>query len=145
MTAISPVELRHVRLRGSALLGYSRRAVNELLDQVADSFEDVWRERADLRDRVDQLEFELRRHRELESLLRETLLSAERSAQDVKEQAHAEAELVLREAHAAARTIKHDALADRERLAGEIERIRALLANALRSVDDAAPPAAKAA
>ena len=143
--AIAPVEIRHVRLRRSLLLGYRRRAVDELLEQVAESFEDVWRERADLRDRVEHLEQELRRHRELESLLRETLVSAERSAQDVKEQAHAEAELVLREAHGAARTIKHDALAERERLVGEAQRIQALLATALRSVDEAAPPAKRAA
>ncbi|MDQ3992300.1 MAG: DivIVA domain-containing protein [Actinomycetota bacterium] len=143
--AIAPVELRHVRVRRSLLFGYGRRAVNELLEQVADSFEDVWRERADLRDSVEHLEHELGRYRELEALLRETLLSAERSAQDVKEQAHAEAELVVREAHSAARTIKHDALAERERLVGEAHRVRALLATALRSIDEALPPVERAA
>ena len=143
--AIAPVEIRHIRLRRSLAFGYRRRAVDDLLDRVTESFEEVWRERADLRDRVEHLEEELRRHRELESLLRETLLSAERSAQDVKEQAHAEAELVLRDAHSAARAIKQDALADRERLVGEAHRIRALLTTALESVDEAAPPVERAA
>ena len=143
--AIAPVEIRHVRLRRSLLFGYRRRAVDDLLDSVAESFEEVWRERADLRDRVEHLEHELRRHRELESLLRETLVSAERSAQEVKEQAHAEADLVVRDAHSAARTIKQDALAERERLVGEAQRIRALLRTALRSIDEAAPPAERAA
>ena len=135
---LAPVELRHVRLRRSLLFGYSRRAVDELLSQTAESFEEVWRERADLADRVEHLEHELRRHREIESLLRETLVSAERSAQDVKEQARTEAELIVREAHSAARSITHEALAERERLLGDAARVRALLGNALQSVDEAA-------
>ena len=143
--SIAPVEIRHVRLRRALLFGYRRRAVDELLDQVTESFEEVWRERADLRDRVEHLEHELRRHRELESLLRETLLSAERSAQDVKEQAHAEADLVVRDAHTAARAIKHDAFAERERLVGEVQRVRALLTTALGSVDEAVPAVERAA
>ena len=127
-----------MRLRRSLLFGYSRRAVDELLSQTAESFEEVWRERADLADRVEHLEHELRRHREIESLLRETLVSAERSVQDVKEQARTEAELIVREAHSAARSITHEALAERERLLGDAARVRALLGNALQSVDEAA-------
>ena len=44
------------------------------------SFEDVWRERADLADKVEQLEDDLVRYRELEGLLRTTLVSAEKAA-----------------------------------------------------------------
>jgi cell division septum initiation protein DivIVA len=139
--ALAPVELRHIRLRGSFLLGYSRRQIDELLAATADSFEEVWRERGDLRDRVEFLENELRRHRELESLLRSTLVSAEKSAQDLREQAHTEAELVVREAHSAARSITHDALAERERLVGDAARIRALLRAALATVDETTPAA----
>lgn len=134
--AVAPVELQHVTFPRT-LFGYRRGAVEDLLHEVAQSYEDVWREREDLRDRVHQLEQELKRQRELESLLRETLVSAERAAQEVKENARTEAELVVREAHGHARAITHDALAERERLAGEATRIRALLANALTGVEQA--------
>jgi cell division septum initiation protein DivIVA len=50
----SPVELRHVRL-GRSLFGYKRDATERLLDEVAASFEDVWRERGELTDQVDEL------------------------------------------------------------------------------------------
>ena len=43
-------------------------------------FEDVWRERADLADKVEHLEADLVRFRELEAPLRTTLVSAERAA-----------------------------------------------------------------
>lgn len=143
--AIAPVEIRHVTLKKSFFGGYRRKRVNELLDEIADSFEEVWREREDLRDKVHQLETELRRHRELESLLRETLVTAEKSVIELKDQARTEAELVVREAHTAARSITQDALAERERLTGEATRVRALLQAALMSVEESEPVQAEAA
>ncbi len=134
--AVSPVEIRHVKLKRSLIGGFRRRAVEALLEEITHSYEDVWREREDLRDRVDHLENELRRHRELESLLRETLLSAEKSAIEVKEQARTEAELVIREAHTAARSITQEALVEREKLLSEATRVRALLQAALTAVDE---------
>jgi cell division initiation protein len=123
-------------LKTSLIRGYRKRATDELLEQISDSFEETWREREDLRDRVEHLETELKRHRELETLLRETLVTAEKSAIELKDQARAEAELVIREAHTAARSITQDALTERERLIGEATRVRALLQAALTSVDE---------
>ena len=137
--AVAPVEIRHVKLKKSLIGGFRRGAVDDLLEEIAQSYEDVWREREDLRDRVEHLDNELRRHRELESLLRETLLSAEKSAIELKEQARTEAELVIREAHTAARSITQEALVEREKLAGEATRVRALLQAALTAVDETEP------
>src|SRR4051794_19693827 len=143
--AIAPVEIRHVRLKKSFFGGYRKKRVNELLEEVSDSFEEVWREREDLRDKVHQLETELRRHRELESLLRETLVTAEKSVIELKDQARSEAELVVREAHTAARSFTQEALVERERLMGEATRVRALLQAALTSVQESEPAHAEAA
>jgi cell division initiation protein len=147
--AIAPVEIRHTRLKKSLVGGYRKRATNEFLEQITESFEETWREREDLRDRVELLEAELKRHRELESLLRETLVTAEKSVIEQKDQARAEAELVIREAHTAARSITQAALTERERLLGEATRVRALLQAALTTVDEseheAVPAAAEAA
>ncbi len=134
--AIAPVEIRHTRLKKSLLGGYRKRATNEFLEQITESFEETWREREDLRDKVEQLEAELKRHRELETLLRETLVTAEKSVIELKDQARTEAELVIREAHTAARSITQDALTERERLLGEATRVRALLQAALTTVDE---------
>ena len=132
--ALTPVEIRHITL-GRSLLGYNRAAVDNLLDDVITSFEDVWRERADLKDKVEHLEQDLVRHRELETLLRTTLVSAERASQELKEQARKESELVLTEAHAEARAIVMRAHAEREHLTNEARRIRSLLRSALDSLD----------
>lgn len=131
----APVELRHVRLpRG--MFGYKREAVDLLLEDVARSYEDVWRERAELADRIEQLEGDLTRYRELEQLLRETLVSAERAAQDVKDQAKKEARLIHEEARREARDITRRARAERESLTLDARRIRLLLHAALDAVDE---------
>jgi cell division initiation protein len=134
--AFTPVELRHITFK-RGLLGYQRGPIDEAIQDVADSFETVWRERADFADRIEQLEADLKRHRELESLLRSTLTTAEQAAHELRDQARREAALVLEEAHAEARRITRDAIAERERLGAETHRIRALLEAALDAVDDA--------
>jgi cell division initiation protein len=132
---MTPVEIRHVPI-GRGLWGYRRGAVERLLDDVADSFEVVWRERADFADRIEHLESELQRHRELETLLRKTLVSAEAAAQEQRDSARRESEQVVSEAHAEARRIVFEANAERERLAADARRLRELLRTALATVDE---------
>lgn len=133
--AFTPVEIRHIRL-GRGFFGYRRAPADRLLEEVADSFEQVWRERADLSDTVEQLESDLSRYRELESLLRSTLVSAERTAAELKAQATREADLIVEEARAEARSIVRRAAADNERLEADSARIRALLRAALATAEE---------
>jgi cell division initiation protein len=121
---------------GTGLFGYKRAAMDRLLDEIAASFEDVWRERADLADKVEQLETDLVRYRELEGLLRTTLVSAERASAELKEQARREADLILGEAHAEARAVQRNARSENERLANESRRLRAQLHAALEAIED---------
>jgi cell division initiation protein len=132
---MSPAEIRHVPI-GRGLWGYRRGAVERLLDEVADSFEGVWRERADFADRIEHLEDELQRHRELETLLRKTLVSAEAAAQEQREGARRDAVRIVEEAHAEARRITFAATAERERLETDVRRLRELLRSALASVEE---------
>ena len=133
--ALTPVEIRHLKPAKTLFGGYRRRAIDELMDEIALSFEDVWRERADLADKVEQLEDDLVRYKELEALLRTTLVSAEKASAEMKEQARREADLILSEAHADARAVVRAAVAERERLASESHRVRALLRAALTTID----------
>jgi cell division initiation protein len=133
---LTPVEIRHLELHRAWLRGYRKSTVDRLLSEIADSFEEVWRERADLADRLDELEIEASKHRELEALLRSTLVSAERAANDMKEQARRESDLIVREAQAEGRRIVREISADKERLEGDVRKIRALLRTALESLGD---------
>ena len=108
-----------------------------MMDDIADSFEAVWRERSQLVERVEELETEVTRHVELEGLLRSTLVSAERASQDLKEAARREADVIITEANAEARKVLRDAITEKETLMGDVRRVQALLRSALAVVEEA--------
>jgi cell division initiation protein len=141
--ALTPVEIRHLSPPRTTFRGYKAPATDKLLEEIAASFEDVWRERADLADKVEQLETDLIRFRELESLLRTTLVSAEQASAQMRDQARRQAELILGEAHAEARAVQRRAIAENDRLSRESRRLRAQLVDALAALDAEAPPSSE--
>lgn len=106
--AITPQELRHTPL-GRSLFGYRRADVDDMVEELAAAYQELWQDRVDLRDRVEELEDELKRHRENEELLRRTLISAEKHAADQKEAARQEAQQIVREAEQEAREVLGEA------------------------------------
>jgi cell division initiation protein len=137
--ALTPVEIRHLTPPRVRFRGYRVATTDELLEDIATSFEDVWRERADLADKVEQLETDLVRFRELENLLRTTLVSAEQASAQMRDQARHESRLILTEAHAQAREIQRRAITENERLVHESRRLRAQLQEALSALGDPEP------
>ncbi len=134
--AYTPVELRHVRVNRS-LFGYNKAAVEQLLDEVADSFENVWRERGMLDEKVEGMEKQLAELRQREALLTQTLMAAERAATEVREQAKRQAEVILAEAHQEARLVTRGAQGEKDRLVAERRRVETLLRSALGMIEEA--------
>lgn len=134
--ALTPVEVRHIKLQ-RGMFGYRKSAVHRMMEDIADSFEIVWRERSQLVERVDELETEVARHVELEGLLRSTLVSAEKASRDLKEAAQKEADVIVTEANAEARKVLRDAITEKEMLFSDVRRIQAVLRSALHVIDEA--------
>jgi cell division initiation protein len=134
--ALTPVEIRHIQLK-RGLFGYRKASVHRMMDDIADSFETVWRERSQLVERVEELETEVICHVELEGLLRLTLVLAERALQDLKEAARREADVIVTEANAEARKVMRDVIGEKESLMSDVRRVQALLRSALAVVDEA--------
>jgi cell division initiation protein len=133
--SLSPVEIRHITFARRPF-GFRRSAVERALGEVAQSFEAVWRDRAELADRVEHLEGELARYRDLESLLHTSLVSAQRTAGELKEQAQREADTILVEAHAEARRIVFEAHERRTRLHADTRRLKVQLESALAALEE---------
>jgi len=96
---LTPVDIANkqfpVRLRG-----YDRDAVDDFLDQVVQEFEALIRENASLREQVENLNQRLEQYRNLEQTINRTLVLAEESAEQIRENARREAELLLSETRA---------------------------------------------
>jgi cell division septum initiation protein DivIVA len=120
---------------GRSLFGYNRATVEQLIEEVAQSFEATWRERGELADKVETLEKQIAELRGREHLLTQTLVAAEQAASDVRERARREAETIVEEAHNEARAIGRSAHAERERLRVESKRIEGMLRGALGMIE----------
>jgi cell division initiation protein len=131
----TPVELRHVKL-GRSPLGYKRQETEQLLEDVANSFESVWRDRGELSDRLEELERQLDEHKQREHLMTQALLAAERAAAEARDAARREAELIVAEAHQEARSVIRGVQSERERLVLEARRVETLLRAALGLVEE---------
>lgn len=135
----TPVELRHVRLDRALFGGYKRAETDALLSDVADSFEDVWRERGELADRLEDVERHLDEVKQRETLLASTLIAAERTAAEAVESAKREAEVIIAEAHHESRSITRAAQGERDRLFAESRRVESLLRAALGIIEERSP------
>jgi cell division initiation protein len=131
----TPVELRHVK-PPRRLLGYKRSEVDQLLEDVAESFEEVWRERGELADKLEDAEKQLEDVKQRETLLATTLVAAERTASEAIERAKRESEIIVAEAHQESRSITRSAQNERDRLFTEARRVEVLLRSALSMVEE---------
>jgi cell division initiation protein len=146
----TPVELRHVKIGRSTFGGYRKLETEKLIEDIADSFEEVWRDRGELTDKLEDVEKVLAEVKQRESLLASTLVAAEKASTEIREAAKREAELIIAEAHQEARSVTRGAQSERERLFTEVRRVETLLRAALGMVEEtknelpaspAAPPA----
>jgi len=96
---VSPLDLRQQRFRRS-FRGFDRVEVTAFLTAVADDYEQALRETDRLRQDLARMEAVLNEHREAERNLRNTLLTAQKLADDIKANAEEEARRILRDAEA---------------------------------------------
>jgi cell division initiation protein len=94
---VSPLDLRQQRFRQS-FRGFDRVEVASFLAAVADDYEQALRETDRLRQDLARMEAVLNEHRESEKNLRNTLMTAQKLADDIKSNAELEARRIIREA-----------------------------------------------
>jgi cell division initiation protein len=132
----TPVELRHVKIGRATFGGYRKLETEKLIEDIADSFEEVWRDRGELTDKLEDVEKTLAEVKQRESLLASTLVAAERASTEIREAAKREAEVIIAEAHQEARSVTRGAQGERERLFTEVRRVETLLRAALGMVEE---------
>lgn len=94
---LTPLEIHNKEFHKS-FRGYNEVEVDEFLDQIVKDFEEILRENADLKRRVEDLEAKVNHYRSLEETLNNTLIVAQQTAEEVKAAALKEAELIVEKA-----------------------------------------------
>ena len=104
--------------------GYDRTEVVAFLTETADDYEQALREIDLLRQDLSRMEALLAEHRQREENLRNTLLTAQRLADDLKEHAQDEAKLIVREAEGRAGLLLEKAAVRLEEIDRDINEMR---------------------
>jgi cell division initiation protein len=94
---VTPLDLRQQKFK-TVMRGYDRAEVEAFLAETAEDYEQALRDADRLRDDLTRLQSSLDEHREGERNLRNTLLTAQKLADEIRNSAEAEAKRILREA-----------------------------------------------
>jgi cell division initiation protein len=94
---ISPMEIQKQSF-SRTLRGFDRDEVRSYLGLVAEEFAELQRARADLEQEVQLLRGSVDDYRQREAILKNTLLTAQRVSEEIKENARSQAQAVMREA-----------------------------------------------
>src|SRR6185295_1697690 len=116
-------DLRQQRFR-KRLSGFDPTEVVAFLTEAADDYEHALREIDRLRQDLTRAESQLDEHRERETNLRNTLMTAQRLADEVKEQAQNESKMIVREAQGRADLLLQKAQVRLEEVERDINELR---------------------
>ena len=120
---LTPLDIHHKEF-GRSLRGYNEEQVDQFLDEVADEFERLFKENIDLSERLEAANQRVAGYQSMEATLNNTLVSAQRSAEDIVAKAGVEATTMLRDAELKSKEIIHNALQKRQVVANELVRIK---------------------
>jgi len=121
--SVMPLDVRQARF-ATVMRGFDREEVTTFLEQTAECFEQALRENDRLRQDIGRLEGALNQFRALEGSLKNTLMSAQKLADDMKENATQESARLVREAEGRSEMIVQKALSRLEDVQREIDGLK---------------------
>jgi cell division initiation protein len=105
---ITPLDIRQKRF-DTSFRGFTRREVEAFLELMAAEFEEVVKENIQLKEEQKRSQARIEQYQEREHTLQETMVTAQRISDDLKEAAKKEAEIVLADAEQQAERIVQNA------------------------------------
>jgi cell division initiation protein len=120
---VTPLDLRQQQFRTS-MRGFDKDEVTAFLAEAADDYAEAIREADRLRQEVTRLEGLVNEHREHERNLRNTLMTAQRLADEISDNAHKQAATIIKDAESRASLILEKAQARYEDVQREIDGLR---------------------
>lgn len=119
---LTPLDIHHKEFH-RGLRGYNEEEVDSFLDIVAEEFERLFKENVELNEQLEAVKEKLARFENIEQTLQNTLVSAQKSAEEVQRNAEQKSELVVKEAELKAREMLQGVQGERQRLAENFQEL----------------------
>ncbi|MCL6559466.1 MAG: DivIVA domain-containing protein [Firmicutes bacterium] len=127
---LTPLDIQKKEF-GRAFRGYSVGEVDSFLDRINQDYESLYKENQDLKERLSEADRNMARYREIEEVLKNTMVMAQKNAEDLKQNAEKEARLLLEQVRLQAERLKQEAEANAAEMVSEAgKRAGSLIAEA---------------
>ena len=120
---LTPLDIRHKEFK-RGMRGYADVEVDEFLDQIADEYERLFKENIDLQDRVEALEEKVAGYKRIEETLQKTLVNAQASAEEQKQNANKQSQLILQDAELKSRQMVNEAYSERQAIEQSMAKLK---------------------
>ena len=119
---LTPLDIRKQEFK-KIMRGYDPVEVDTFLEMVAADLEEALRQQKESRERIIELETQLKDYRQIEKTLQQTLLQAQEATGRTYESARRESETIVREAESRGAKIVEQANGDLAKLNAELHRL----------------------
>ena len=99
---ITPLDIENKKFAKQMMNGYSVEEVDDFLDDLTADYSKNYKETAELKAKVDELNQSLEHYKNIEATLQNTLVMAQTTAEDIKSVAQKQADQIVNEAKSVA-------------------------------------------
>ena len=100
---LTPLDIENKKFSKQMMNGYSVGEVDDFLDELTEDYEKLYKEVAESKNKLDELQENIEKYKGIENTLQNTLVMAQIAADDIKKAAEKEADKILFEAQGTAR------------------------------------------
>lgn len=101
---ITPLDIENKKFSKQMVNGYNVDEVDELLDEITADYEKLYKENKALKDNAEELHNDVGQYKDIESTLQNTLIIAQKTADEVQNVAKKQAEQIIKDAEYQAKT-----------------------------------------
>lgn len=120
---LTPMDINNKEFK-KGLRGYNPDEVDEFLDEIVDNYEELYKENANLKEKIANLDEKVEHYSKIETTIQNTLLLAQNAAEQAKNSAQKEAEIMLKNANETAQKILDKSHSDVIQINDEYEKVK---------------------
>ena len=120
---LTPMDINNKEFK-RALRGYCADEVDEFLDQIVENYEELYKENANMKEKITNLNEKVEHYSKIEATIENTLLLAQNAAEQAKNSAKKEAEMMVKNANETAQKVMDKAHNDVISINDEYERVK---------------------
>lgn len=120
---LTPLDIQNKEFR-KAFRGYKESEVDSFLDEIIIDYERIYKENLELKDKLVVLSERMKHYDDLEETLKETLLVAQNTAEEVTSSARQKSKLIIEEAETEAKKITDEAYEEVKHIKEQYEFIK---------------------